>query len=73
MLDEQHYRRQSADGCFAAWYGESWYYGHHFRMYSYSPWHTCGNGMRYVSEQEARIAVDHFMDVQVPLLLGERR
>ena len=60
------YKRESADRRFAAWYGESWYYGHHYRLYSYSPWHTCGNGLRYGSEAAARAAVDAFMDEWVP-------
>ena len=66
------YYRESPDKRFAAWYGESWYYGHHYRFSSYSPWHTCGNGTRYQTEEEARKAVDTFMDVWVPSVRGEQ-
>jgi hypothetical protein len=66
-------RRVSADGRFAAWYVESWYYGHHYRFFSCSPWHLAGSGTRYQTEEEARAAVDAYMDVRVPRLLGEVR
>lgn len=66
------YMRESDDTCFAAWYGESWYYGHHYRFYSYSPWHTSGLGTRYEREEDARRAVDHYMDVLVPEMVRER-
>ena len=59
--EQPDYYRASPDKRFAAWYGESWYYGHHYRLYSYSPWHTCGNGTRYETAEEARKAVDSFM------------
>ena len=66
------YRRESDDVRFAAWYCESWYYGHHYRFYSYSPWHTCGLGTRYDCEDDARCAVDQYVDVVVPAMRGER-
>ncbi len=56
------YLRVSEDGGFAAWYCESWYYGHHYRLYSFSPWHSCDNGTRYEQEEDARRAVDEYMD-----------
>ena len=65
------YLRESADKRFAAWFVESWYYGHHYRWFSYSPWHTCGSGLRYGTEAEAKAAVDHFMDVWMPAVLRE--
>jgi len=68
---ETTYVRESKDTRFAAWYCESWYYGHHYRFYSYSPWHTCGLGTRYDYEDDARRAVDHYMDVVVPEMVGE--
>ena len=63
---QPRYKRESADRRLAAWYGKSWYYGHHYRLFSYSPWHTCGNGLRYGSEAAAGAAVDAFMDEWVP-------
>ncbi len=65
------YVRKLDNSLFAAWYCESWYYGHHYRFYSYSPWHTCGLGTRYGSEEDAKCAVDHYMDVMVPEMLGK--
>jgi hypothetical protein len=67
------YQRISDDGQYAAWYSESWYYGHHYRVYSSSPWHTCGNGTRYATEWEAKQAVDTFLDEWVPLAKQERK
>src|SRR5258706_11683534 len=66
------YGRETVDRLFAAWYVESWYYGHHYRFYSYSPWHTCGNGTRYDSEAAAKAAVDGFMDVWIAAALREK-
>ncbi len=65
------YKRESADRRFAAWYIESWYYGHHYRFFSLSPWHTAGSGTRCRTEGEACAAVDWYMDVQVPGILRE--
>jgi hypothetical protein len=65
------YMRESADRRFAAWYIESWYYGHHYRFFSCSPWHGVGSGTRYRTEEEARAAVDAYMEDRVPRLLGE--
>ena len=65
------YYRESADKQFAAWYVESWYYGHHYRFFSSSPWHTCGAGTRFQTEQEAHEAVDHFFDVWMLRALRE--
>ena len=66
---EPLYSRESEDKAFAAWYGESWAYGRHYRFFSYSPWHNCGAGTRYDTEKDARQAVDHFMDVWMPAAL----
>jgi hypothetical protein len=46
VMSERHpaYLRESADRQFAAWYVESWYYGHHYRFFSCSPWHLAGLG-----------------------------
>ena len=65
------YRRASADERFVAWYIESWYYGHHYRFFSCSPWHLVGSGTRYRTEAEARAAVDWYMEVWVPRVLQE--
>jgi len=65
------YYRESADKQFAAWYVESWYYGHHYRFFSFSPWHTCGAGTPFQTEQEAREAVDRFFDVWMLWALRE--
>ena len=73
-MEGQHeptYSRASDDAQYAAWYNESWFYGHHYRFYSYSPWHTCGNGTRYATEGEARNAVDAYIDEWVPLARQE--
>jgi len=77
-MDEMRpgYRRASADERFVAWYIESWYYGHHYRFFSLSPWHTAGSGTRCRMEEEARAAVDWYMDVWVPRAVqecGERK
>jgi hypothetical protein len=64
-MSERHaeYLRESVDRRFVAWYIESWYYGHHYRFFSYSPWHVAGTGTRYGTEEEARAAVDWYMEV----------
>jgi hypothetical protein len=66
------YKRETPDRQYVAWYVESWYYGHHYRFYSLSPWHLAGSGVRYEQEAEAREAVDRFMDVKVPQLLEQK-
>lgn len=72
-MNEVKYERRSGDNHFVAWVVESWYYGHHYRFFSYSPWHNCGSGTRYASEAAARSAADHFMDVEVPAMLRGKR
>jgi hypothetical protein len=68
---QPEYLRESADRRFAAWYVESWYYGHHYRFFSCSPWHLVGSGTRYRTEAETRAAVDWYMEVWVPRVLQE--
>ena len=65
------HRRESVDRQFVAWYVESWYDGHHYRFFSCSPWHLAGTGTRYGTEEEARAAVDWYMDVWVPRVVQE--
>lgn len=67
------YHRETGDKQCAAWYVESWYYGHHYRVFSYSPWHTSYNGSRFEKEEDARAAVDRFLDEQVPMMLQCQR
>jgi hypothetical protein len=60
---EPVYRWESDDGRFSAWYVESWYYGRHYRFYSYSPWDAGDvNGTRCVDEGDARKSVDEYRE-----------
>lgn len=68
MTQEQAgYHRETRDGSCRAWYGEhQGWTGRGFIFFSWSPWHTTGSGTIYRTEEEARAAVDRFIDVQMP-------
>jgi hypothetical protein len=70
-MNQHIYRRESADQQYAAWCLECGYDGHHYRVFSYSPWHACGTGTPYTTEAEARAAIDDYIDRQVPLMRKE--
>ena len=71
-MEQIAYRRDTPDERYGAWYIESWYYGHHYRYYSYSPRHNVGSGTRFETEEAARAMVDWYMDTQVPLMMEGR-